>query len=209
MRGQRGSDAITMASPNFVANCGTVTGAQHGTTGATARKYKVVCVAEDGTEAAASAEVTIADGNATLSETDHIALTWTAVAGAASYKVYRTLEVGALKAGYIGPATSAAHAFDDTGIAASETDVTPSAANGTGLGTATNTNGWLNKTVQFTGTFVATIQMQGSMDGTTWLDEGTAATAVGKLEVTPAWVYMRCKMTGYTSGDPIVFINGN
>ena len=189
-----------MASPNFVANCGTVTGAQHGTTGATARKYKVVCVAEDGTEAAASAEVTIADGNATLSETDHIAVSWDAVPGCTSVKVYRTS--GGETQGLIATVLAGTTTVNDPGLVA--TTETPPTADTSGLGTALAIHGDTTKMVQFTGTFTATIQMQGSLDGSSWVNEGSAATAVGGLEITKAWNYLRTKMTAYTSGTPVV-----
>lgn len=66
-----------------------------GTTGATSWAYKIVAKDAAGTTiTAGTAAVSIANGNATLSSTNKNILTWNALAGAASYDVYRSTAGG-------------------------------------------------------------------------------------------------------------------
>jgi hypothetical protein len=100
-----------------VASPGAHTVAQHGTTGATTYGYKCASLLSDGTTSSeANAEVTIANGNATLSATDHIAITPPAVTGATLIAIYRT--TGGATQGKIGTCAPGA-SFNDTGLAAS------------------------------------------------------------------------------------------
>lgn len=62
----------------------------NGTPGATTYGYKAVAFLNDGTSSAASAEVTIATGPATLNATDNITVATPAVANMAYYNLYRT-----------------------------------------------------------------------------------------------------------------------
>lgn len=88
-----------------------------GTTGATTYSYKVVAMHRQGQTAASSAGSTTT-GNASLSSTDFNRITWTAVAGATAYRVYRT--VGGATTGQIG-IVGAVTQFDDTGLTADAT----------------------------------------------------------------------------------------
>lgn len=58
-------------------------------------------------------------------------------------------------------------------------------------------------TVYLTGTFTATVQMQVSLDGTNWLNDGSALTAAGTLLISKAANYVRANVTAYTSGTPV------
>lgn len=99
-----------------------------GTTGATTYGYKVAALLADGTTTtAATAEVTIANGNATLTATEFNRVSWTAVTGASCYNVFRI--TGGATQGKITAACQSAVTIDDTGIAASGS--APS-TNGTG-----------------------------------------------------------------------------
>jgi len=82
-----------------------------GTTGATTYKYRVTAVTEPG-ETIPCSEVTSTSGNATLSETNYNAISWTEVVNATSYNVYRTY--GGTTTGLIGTATDTT--LDDTGL---------------------------------------------------------------------------------------------
>lgn len=73
-------------------------------------------------------------------------------------------------------------------------------------GAALDTLNMEQKTIQLTGTFVATIQFQGTIDGTNWVNEGAALTAPGVIEVTKRWCNMRANVTAYTSGTPLAKI---
>jgi hypothetical protein len=189
----------TLSTPYIMTVPASVTAAAHGTAGATTYTYKVVAVDVLGGTSAASSAATAADGNATLTGTNHIAVAWDAVPGATSYKVYRT--AGGAAQGYVATVTGAV-TTNDTGLVA--TVVTPPSVDTSGLGTALDIWGATTKLVQATGTFTGTIQIQGSLDGTTWVNEGSAITAAGALAITNAWNYLRSKCTAYTSGTPVV-----
>ena len=83
-----------------------------GTTGSTAYGYRVTSINDDN-ETIACTEIKTTSGNATLSETNYNALSWTAVTGASSYAIYRT--TGGATQGLIGTATTTT--FSDTGLA--------------------------------------------------------------------------------------------
>ena len=83
-----------------------------GTTGATSYSYKIVARNRDQISIASAAGTT-ATGNATLTSVNYNALAWTAVSGADSYDVYRT--VGGATTGLIATVGNVA-AFGDTGL---------------------------------------------------------------------------------------------
>ena len=102
--------------------------APQGTTGAATHGYKVAALLADGTTTtAATTEVTIANGNATLTATEFNRVSWTAVTGASGYNVFRT--TGGATQGKITSTPITAVTLDDTGIAASGSAPT---VNGTG-----------------------------------------------------------------------------
>jgi len=82
-----------------------------GTTGSTVYGYRITAINDDN-ETIACPEIKTTSGNATLSETDYNALSWTAVTGALSYAIYRT--TGGTTQGLIGTATETT--FNDTGL---------------------------------------------------------------------------------------------
>lgn len=64
------------------------------------------------------------------------------------------------------------------------------------------------KCVYVSGTFTATVQIQLSADGTNWVNEGTALTTAGNLEITKPARYIRANTTAYTSGTPAALVVG-
>ncbi len=87
-----------------------------GTGGAATWTYKIVAKQSDGAYSSASSGGTTAVGNATLTIGNFNRITWTAVAGADSYDIYRTAHGSSPSTnGLIGTATTAT--FDDTGLA--------------------------------------------------------------------------------------------
>lgn len=84
-----------------------------GTAGTTTYVYWVTSVDSTGTESAASVIVTITTGNATLSATNYNALSWTAVTGAVSYRVY-----GRTAGGEVYLASTTTTTYADVGAAA-------------------------------------------------------------------------------------------
>ncbi|MDB5181881.1 MAG: exported protein of unknown function, partial [Candidatus Saccharibacteria bacterium] len=90
-----------------------------GTAGTTTYGYKVSALDGLG-ETLASTETTIATGNATLTATNRIAITWKSVGGAVQYKIYRTTSGGTpATTGLIAIAAGNATTLNDTGLAAS------------------------------------------------------------------------------------------
>lgn len=97
-----GTSTSTPASPSA---------SSQGTTGATTYQYKVTAVAASSyEESLPTAVFGVSDGNATLSAADYVALSWTAVAGATHYNIYKNY---AGTYGYLG--RSETNSFDDHG----------------------------------------------------------------------------------------------
>jgi hypothetical protein len=106
-----------------------------GTPGATTWTYKIVAVLADGSTTAAGTAGSTATGNATLDATNKNSLTWTAVTGASTYDVYRT--VAGLVPSTIGKlANVSSPAYIDAGAAGNLS--LPPSTNSTGSITAAN-----------------------------------------------------------------------
>lgn len=79
-------------------------------------------------------------------------------------------------------------------------------------GAGTDTSRMCRKLVTLTGTFVGTWQLQITADlaqgAANWVNEGTALTAPGALEVTKPCLWLRWNCTAYTSGTPVSFVSG-
>jgi hypothetical protein len=99
-----------------LATPGAPTVTPQGTTGATTYTYYVVALDRAGYKTLKSANASTATGNATLSGSNFNRITWSAVPGAVSYDVIRS--VGGASQGSIALATTAL-TVDDTGLAAS------------------------------------------------------------------------------------------
>jgi hypothetical protein len=106
-----------------------------GTAGATTWTYKIVAKLADGSTTAAGTAGTTTAGNATLDATNKNSLTWTAVTGASTYDVYRT--VAGLVPSSLGKiANVSSAAYIDAGAAGDLT--TAPAVNSTGGISAAN-----------------------------------------------------------------------
>lgn len=77
-------------------------------------------------------------------------------------------------------------------------DVKKAVANGDAFPTADLTEKW----VHITGTFVATLDIEGSMDGTNWIAFATEA-APALVEIPATFKKMRISTTAYVSGTPL------
>lgn len=77
------------------------------------------------------------------------------------------------------------------------------------IGAATMVAHLTNKTVWVSGTFVATIKLQGSLDGTNWIDLQAALATATAYQVEETLQYLRTETTGYTSGTPVVKVTGH
>lgn len=73
------------------------------------------------------------------------------------------------------------------------------AAGETGAGSAQAMNR-AGKVFQYLVTGTATLKLEGSVDGTNWVDLATGLSASGKTANTEPWPFVRANVTGYTSG---------
>lgn len=169
--------------------------------------YKIVGIDQALNPTAASAGVTDAVAPTTLDGTHFETLAWTDPVGVAFVDIYRT--AGGPSQGKIGRVAAGVQTFVDNGLVGDGT--TAPAANTTGNGTPIGIDDLDDINVQVDGTFVATIQIQGQIDGgSTWFPVGTAATAPALVNAaTTFFSKLRAKMTAYTSGTPIIFAGGH
>lgn len=186
---------------NFVANPTLTSVTATGTDDSASRTYKIVGVDSAGAETAASAGVTDAHGKTTLDASNYETLVWTDPPGAVSIKIYRT--AGGGTQGLIGTVDAGVQTFRDTGIAGDGS--TPSASNGTGIGSPAS--GVLNLSdlvfVVDTVGGGCTMQFQGSANGVDWINDGSAQNSSGAaVAAAHKWQLVRVKMTAYTSGTP-------
>lgn len=72
----------------------------------------------------------------------------------------------------------------------------------TDAGRAENVFRFRDKTVQVHGTFVATLQLEGSIDGSEYFPLGAPVSAAGVLRVPETVEFLRVRTTAYTSGQP-------
>jgi hypothetical protein len=77
-----------------------------------------------------------------------------------------------------------------------------------GVGQASNVFRFRDKTVQVNGPFVATLQIEGSVDGSNFVAIGTPLTAPGLLSVPFAVQFVRVRVTAFTSGTPTAVASG-
>ena len=76
------------------------------------------------------------------------------------------------------------------------------------VGKASNVFRFRDKTVQFGGTFVATLQLEGSLDGNEYAPIGAAVTAPAILPVPVTVEFLRVRVTAFTSGAPTAAVAG-
>jgi hypothetical protein len=77
----------------------------------------------------------------------------------------------------------------------------------TTTGTALEIGQFAGFSVHLSGTFVASIQLQLSPDGTAWINEGSALTTTGVTHITKLAKQIRAVVT-FTSGAPVGQIVG-
>lgn len=176
---------------------------------ATTRKYKIVSLGTDnpsGThrQSAAGAEGTSAVGPETLTADTPMTVDWTAVTSAQGYQVYRTDAL--VTKGLIGSTDAATSILSDTGVVGDGND--PPTTDGTGISIPADVRDLGDKYLQIGGTFVATLQVQGTINGVDWKDEGAAITAVGIVAIAPSYALLRIKETAFTSGAPTAHLAG-
>ncbi len=183
----------------------TPTGADNSVT----RTYKLVAIDANGNHSAAGSAGTDTHGATVQSVSNFETLTWTDAPGMVSYDVYRT--VGAVT-GKIGNVLQGVQTLVDTGLVGDST-VAPT-TDTSGFGTAKDIGRLEHVGVQVAGTFVGTIQLQGSLDSTdgsdgTWFSVGTAATGAATVVPLSILRFLRAKCTAYTSGTPVITAGGH
>lgn len=174
----------------------------------TAWTYKIVGVDASGGTTAASAAVSTATGAATLDGSHFNTLSWTDPANAVSINIYRTVAGGTPNTtGLIGTVAAGVQTFVDNGIAGDGT--TAPATNTTGIGAPIECESLREKSVQIDGTFSSTNQIQGTIDGTNWQNEGSPASSAAVVNITTSWMRIRNKQTAFTSGTPTIMLAGH
>ncbi len=71
-----------------------------------------------------------------------------------------------------------------------------------GTGQAENVFRFSGKFVQVHGTFVATLQLEASIDGSDYFPVGAPQSAPGVIAVPETLEFLRVRTTAYTSGEP-------
>jgi hypothetical protein len=168
LTGPPGSNTTQLAAPGTVTPTGSGSG---GSLAAATYYYKVVALNAVG-QTTASPECNVT----TTGSTSSVALSWTAVAGATSYRIYRGTATGGESVYY----TSATNSYTDTGSAS--TAGTPPGSNTTQLATP--------------GTVTPTGQVGGNLSAGTYYYVITALNAAGE---TTASSEVNATVTGTTS----------
>jgi hypothetical protein len=170
--------------------------------------YKIVGVDASGGVTAASAGTSTAVGAATLDGSHFNTLAWTDPANAVTIRIYRTVAATSpTSLGLIGSVAAGVQTFVDNGVAGDAS--TAPAANTTGVGGSVECASLRDKSVQVDGTFSSTNQIQGTIDGVNWQNEGSAATSAAVVNITTSWVFIRNKQTAFTSGTPTITFCGH
>ena len=77
------------------------------------------------------------------------------------------------------------------------------------IGSAQNVEELGSLAAQVSGTFVATMQLEGSLDGSTWNTIIADITTTGFHAIDPILKAVRINTTAYTSGSPVVIVAGH
>jgi hypothetical protein len=166
---QGGASISALSSP------GSPTITTNGTTGAQTWGYEVAAVSASGVVTPASVQGTTTSGNgvSTLTSSNYQQISWTPVAGAVSYKVYRTQVAGTspnpATTGLIG--TTSTTIFNDTGIAGSGSAPTAFVGNLLSVGTLTTADTSAAVTIATNNAANKALVIQGSVSQTANLFE--------------------------------------
>lgn len=68
---------------------------------------------------------------------------------------------------------------------------------------------YTNKWLQVLGTFTATLQIQVSLDGSTFFTLHANVNSAGLYEIAPTCKALKVQVSSYTSGQPIVVVGGH
>ena len=77
-----------------------------------------------------------------------------------------------------------------------------------GVGRAENVFRFRDKYVQFHGTFTATLQLEGTVDGSDYVPIGAPTSAPGIVAVPETVEFLRVRTTAFTSGEPKAVFGG-
>lgn len=84
----------------------------------------------------------------------------------------------------------------------------PVAVGATGAGTPVMCNRYREKTVQIYGTFVGSLDLEGTVDGTDFSPLIASVTAPGIYTITAAVKFVRTNVTAYVSGQAAAVMGG-
>lgn len=174
-----------------------------------AYSYEVVGVDASGNEFANSLAGATAVGPTTLSAINFNTVTWTdptdvAVVAVRVYRVTGGATQGLIATVGLGVGTLADKALVGNGASPAF------ATNASGFGSFVVVDLFDDLVYQVSGTFVATLQPQGSLDGVTWFNDGAAiSSATLRTAAIESYVFFRMVMTSYTSGTVQAFVAGH
>lgn len=168
--------------------------------------YKLVGLDAYGAHSAAGSAGTTTSGPVVLSGGDYNHLAWTAVPTAAGgYDVYRT--AGGATQGYIAHVAFGTNVLDDTGLAGDS--ATAPTTNTTGYSAGAICSDLTGMAMIMSGTFVASLDIEGSVDGSNYVKIGSSVTTKSSNSVTDTLMKIRVRMSAYTSGTPVVALLGS
>lgn len=78
----------------------------------------------------------------------------------------------------------------------------------TGAGSSFGTRDIIKGVIQVSGTFVGTVKIEGSQDGTNFTQIGSDITTVSSAQITDYYPFTRANVSAYTSGNITVKYSG-
>lgn len=179
-----------------------------GTTGSSTYTYKLVCAGNDAALTEASDGYSVTNGYAVLNATHTNTIVWTDPAEITEIYVYRTATDGSpATVGLIGTVAPGVQTFIDNGIAGDTT--VPGTVNHTGYSPVYDVSSLTNKYIQVSGTFSATLVLQGSIDNVVFEDGyGANVTSAGIYSIPKTYAFVRVFCSSYTSGSARITLLG-
>lgn len=165
--------------------------------------YKLVAVKANGLKSAAGTAGSTSTGSAALNGTNFNRLTWTDPTVPFDHlEVWRTVDGAAstpTTTGLIGTVAPGVQQFDDTGLAGNNASA-PSTDH-SGEGDALPVLNFSDVAIQLA-PFTGTAQLQGTMDGSNWVNEGSALTNTGVVFASHKWAQLRLLISSLTGAAP-------
>lgn len=172
--------------------------------------YKLVAVKANGLKSAAGSAGTTTAGGAALSTANLNRLTWTDPTVAFDHlEVWRTV-CGAASTpsttGLLATVAAGVQAFDDHGQAGDS--ATAPSVDHSGEGDVCGVTNLSDVVVQVNTFTAGSLQVQGTVDGTNFVNDGSALTATGVVAASHKWAGIRVKTASLTGAAPSAVVLG-